>query len=47
VVSLIPALFALALVSGIAAVWTGDLSISIPLHMGFNAVTLAAAVSFQ
>jgi membrane protease YdiL (CAAX protease family) len=44
VVSLIPALFLLGIVSGIAAVRVGDLSVSIPLHMGFNLVTLASAV---
>lgn len=44
VVSLIPALFLLGVVSGIAAVRVGDLSVSIPLHMGFNLVTLASAV---
>jgi membrane protease YdiL (CAAX protease family) len=44
VVALVPALFLLGLVSGIAAVRVGDLSVSIPLHMGFNLVTLATAV---
>jgi membrane protease YdiL (CAAX protease family) len=41
-VAVLPALFALGVVSGIAAVVTGDLSVSIPLHIGFNLVTLAA-----
>ena len=40
--AVVPALFALGLISGTAAVRTGDLSISIPLHMGFNLVTVAA-----
>jgi membrane protease YdiL (CAAX protease family) len=44
VVALVPALFLLGIVSGIAAVRVGDLSVSIPLHMGFNLVTLATAV---
>ena len=42
VVAILPALFALGVISGCAAVWVGDLSVSIPLHMGFNLVTLAA-----
>jgi membrane protease YdiL (CAAX protease family) len=41
-VAVLPALFALGVISGIAATWAGDLSISIPLHMGFNLITLAA-----
>ncbi len=40
-VAVVPALFALGAISGIAAVWTGDLSVSIPLHMGFNLLTVA------
>jgi len=39
--AVIPALFGLGLISGIAAVRTGDLSISIPLHIGFNLLTVA------
>jgi membrane protease YdiL (CAAX protease family) len=42
VVAILPALFVLGVISGCAAVWVGDLSVSIPLHMGFNLVTLAA-----
>jgi membrane protease YdiL (CAAX protease family) len=38
--AVVPALFALGAISGIAAVRTGDLSISIPLHVGFNLVTV-------
>ena len=41
-VAILPALFALGAISGIAAVVVGDLSVSIPLHIGFNLVTLAA-----
>jgi membrane protease YdiL (CAAX protease family) len=41
-VAVLPALFALGVISGVAAVRYGDLSVSIPLHMGFNLVTLAA-----
>ncbi len=42
--AIVPALFALGLVSGYAAVRTGDLSVSIPLHMGFNLLTLALLI---
>ena len=42
--AVVPALFALGVISGIAAERTGDLSISIPLHMGFNLLTLVALV---
>jgi membrane protease YdiL (CAAX protease family) len=38
--SIVPALFALAVVSGIAAERSGDLSLSILLHIGFNLVTV-------
>lgn len=38
--AVVPALYALGVISGIAAVRVGDLSVSIPLHMGFNLVTL-------
>jgi membrane protease YdiL (CAAX protease family) len=41
-VAILPALFALGAISAIAATVVGDLSISIPLHIGFNLVTLAA-----
>jgi membrane protease YdiL (CAAX protease family) len=41
-VAILPALFALGVISGIAATVVGDLSVSIPLHVGFNLVTLAA-----
>jgi membrane protease YdiL (CAAX protease family) len=41
-VAIVPALFALGVISGVAAVAVGDLSVSIPLHIGFNLVTLAA-----
>lgn len=41
-VAVLPALFALGVISGIAAVEVGDLSVSIPLHIGFNIVTVAA-----
>jgi membrane protease YdiL (CAAX protease family) len=40
--AIVPALFALGVISGIAAVRRGDLSVSIPLHIGFNLVTVAA-----
>jgi membrane protease YdiL (CAAX protease family) len=40
--AIVPALFALGLISGVAAVRLGDLSVSIPLHIGFNLVTVAA-----
>jgi membrane protease YdiL (CAAX protease family) len=39
--ALVPALFALGAVSGIAATWTGELSVSIALHIGFNLLTVA------
>jgi membrane protease YdiL (CAAX protease family) len=42
--AVVPALFALGVISGIAAERTGDLSVSIPLHMGFNLLTLVALV---
>jgi membrane protease YdiL (CAAX protease family) len=45
VVAIVPALFALGVISGVAAVWSGDLSISIFLHMGFNLLTLIAAIA--
>lgn len=38
--AVVPALYALGVISGIAAVRVGDLSVSIPLHVGFNLVTL-------
>lgn len=40
--AVVPALYALGVISGIAAVRVGDLSVSIPLHVGFNLVTLLA-----
>ena len=40
--AVVPALYALGVISGIAAVKVGDLSVSIPLHVGFNLVTLLA-----
>ena len=43
--AIVPALFALGVISGIAAVRIGDLSVSIPLHMGFNLLTLIALVA--
>jgi uncharacterized protein len=43
--AIVPALFALALVSGIAAEETGDLSVSILLHMGFNLVTVVGVLA--
>jgi membrane protease YdiL (CAAX protease family) len=39
--ALVPALFALGAVSGIAATMTGELSFSIALHIGFNLLTVA------
>jgi len=42
--AIVPALFALGLISGYAAVRTGDLSVSIPLHMGFNLLTIALLI---
>jgi membrane protease YdiL (CAAX protease family) len=39
--ALVPALFALGAVSGVAATWTGELSVSIALHIGFNLLTVA------
>jgi membrane protease YdiL (CAAX protease family) len=39
--ALVPALFALGAISGIAATWTGELSVSIALHIGFNLLTVA------
>jgi membrane protease YdiL (CAAX protease family) len=47
VVAIFPALAVLGVVNGIAAVWTGDLSLSIPIHMGFNLVTLALNASLH
>jgi membrane protease YdiL (CAAX protease family) len=41
-VAVLPALFALGVICGVAAVVVGDLSVAIPLHIGFNLVTLAA-----
>jgi uncharacterized protein len=38
--ALVPALFALGVISGIAAAWTGELSLSITLHVGFNLLTI-------
>lgn len=43
--SIVPALFALALISGVAAEETGDLSVSILLHVGFNLVTVIGVVA--
>jgi membrane protease YdiL (CAAX protease family) len=43
--SIVPALFALAVVSGVAAERTGDLSVSILLHVGFNLVTVVGVVA--
>ncbi len=40
--AIVPALFALGVISGVAAVRLGNLSVSIPLHVGFNLVTIAA-----
>lgn len=40
--AVVPALYALGVISGIAAVRVGDLSVSIPLHVGFNLVTILA-----
>jgi len=39
--AVVPALFALGAISGIAAVVYGDLSVSIPMHIGFNLLTVA------
>jgi len=47
VVAIFPALALLGIVNGIAAVWVGDLSLSIPIHMGFNIVTLALNASLH
>jgi membrane protease YdiL (CAAX protease family) len=47
VLAIVPALAILGVVNGIAAVWTGDLSLSIPIHMGFNLVTLALNASLH
>ena len=43
--SIVPALFALAVVSGVAAERTGDLSVSILLHVGFNLVIVVGVVA--
>jgi membrane protease YdiL (CAAX protease family) len=40
VVAILPGLFALGVVSGVAATMTGELSLSISLHMGFNLLTV-------
>ncbi len=47
VVAIFPALAVLGVINGIAAVYTGDLSLSIPIHMGFNLVTLALNASLH
>jgi membrane protease YdiL (CAAX protease family) len=41
---IVPALFGLGAVSGVAAVRRGDLSVSIMLHVGFNLLTTLGAV---
>jgi uncharacterized protein len=41
--AVVPALFALGAVSGVAALRRGDLSVSIFLHIGFNLLTTLAA----
>lgn len=43
-VASVPALFAFGVVSAVCACWAGDLSLSIPLHVGFNLVTVLAIV---
>jgi membrane protease YdiL (CAAX protease family) len=40
----IPGLFAIGLVFGIAAVWTGRLGMAIAIHAGFNAVGIVQAL---
>jgi membrane protease YdiL (CAAX protease family) len=40
----IPALFGLGALAGVAAVRRGDLSVSIMLHVGFNFLTIFATV---
>ena len=42
--SIVPALYALGAISGVAAECTGDLSVSILLHIGFNLPTALTAV---
>jgi membrane protease YdiL (CAAX protease family) len=43
--SIVPALFGLAVISGVAAERTGDLSVSILLHVGFNLVTVVGVIA--
>jgi membrane protease YdiL (CAAX protease family) len=43
--ALVPALFALGAISGIAATWTGELSVSIALHIGFNLLTVVSTTA--
>ena len=41
--AVVPALFALGVISGVAAFRRGDLSVPILLHVGFNLLTTVAA----
>jgi membrane protease YdiL (CAAX protease family) len=43
--ALVPALFALGAISGVAACWTGELSVSIALHIGFNLLTVVSSTA--
>jgi membrane protease YdiL (CAAX protease family) len=43
--ALVPALFALGAISGIVATWTGELSVSIALHIGFNLLTVVSTTA--
>ena len=43
--AVVPALFALAVVSGVLAVRRGDISASIFLHVGFNLITVLLALT--
>jgi membrane protease YdiL (CAAX protease family) len=45
--AIVPALFALGLISGAIAVRRGNLSASIMLHIGFNLLTTATAIADQ
>ena len=42
--AVVPALFALGAISGVAALRRGDLSMSIFLHIGFNLLTTVSAL---
>lgn len=42
--AIVPALLGLGIISGIAAEWTGTLSVSIYLHVGFNLITVVTSL---